>query len=73
MGGGFIILRTRILPVWLAWVSFVLGVVALAGPLGFFSLPAMGVWILIVAFLMWRREQTLPVESVSEGALPPPT
>ncbi len=69
----FIILKTRILPVWLAWVTFVLAVVALAGPIGFFSLPAMGIWILIVAYLMLRREQTLPEESVSEDALPPPT
>jgi MFS family permease len=67
---GFIILRTRILPVWLAWVSFVLAVVAVAGPLGFFAFPATGIWILIVAFLMWRHEETLPL---SEDALPPPT
>ncbi len=58
---GFIILKTRILPVWLAWVSFVLAVVALAGPIGFFAFFAMGIWILIVAFLMWRFEEHLPV------------
>ena len=75
---GFIILKTRILPVWLAWVSFLLAVVALAGPIGFFAFLAMGIWILIVAFLMWRREETLPVGplsvDVSDGtqdALPP--
>ena len=56
----FIILKTRILPVWLAWVSFVLAVVALAGPIGFFAFLAMGIWILIVAFLMWRFEKKLP-------------
>ena len=60
---GFIILKTRILPVWLAWVSFVLAVVALAGPIGFFAFLATGVWTLIVAFLMWRYEQTLPVSA----------
>ena len=58
---GFIILRTRIVPVWLAWVSFVLGVVAVAGPLGFFAFLATGLWILIVAFYMWRFEAALPV------------
>ena len=73
----FIILKTRILPVWLAWVSFVLAVVALAGPIGFFAFLAMGIWILIVAFLMWRFEKTLPVGNVAElpardasGAIP---
>ncbi len=75
---GFIILKIRILPVWLAWVSFLLAVVALAGPLGFFAFFAMGVWILIVGFLMWRHEETLPGGSLSEDvsagtsdALPP--
>ena len=57
---GFIILKTRVLPVWLAWVSFLLAVVGLAGPIGFFAFLAMGIWILIVAFLMWRFEQNLP-------------
>lgn len=62
---GIIILKTRILPVWLAWVSFLLAVVALAGPLGFFAFFAMGIWILIVAFMLWRFEETLPVEVVA--------
>jgi hypothetical protein len=73
----FIILKTRILPVWLAWVSFVLAVVALAGPIGFVAFLATGIWILIVAFLMWRFEKTLPVGGVAElpsrdasGAIP---
>jgi hypothetical protein len=56
---GFIILKTRIMPIWLAWVSFLLAVVALAGPIGFFAFLATGIWILIVAFLMWRYEETL--------------
>jgi hypothetical protein len=73
---GFIILKTRVLPVWLAWVSFVLAVVALAGPLGFFAFLATGIWVLIVAFFMWRYEATLPVESLSvaggaQDGLPP--
>jgi hypothetical protein len=57
---GFIILKTRIVPVWLAWVSFLLAVVSLAGPIGFFAFFAMGIWILIVAFFMWRFEGSLP-------------
>ena len=51
------------MPVWLAWVSFVLAVVALAGPIGFFAFLATSVWTLIVALLMWRFEQTLPVSA----------
>ena len=63
---GFIILKTRLLPVWLAWIGFVLAVVLLAGPAGFFAFLASGVWFLIVAFLMFRREETLPL--VAEGS-----
>ena len=58
---GFIIFKTQVLPRWLAWVSFVLAVVALVGPIGFFAFLATGIWILIVAFYMWRYEVTLPV------------
>jgi MFS family permease len=66
---GFIIFKTGILARWLAWVSFILGVVALAGPLGFFAFMATGIWILIVAFFMWRFEENLPV---SAGVFEPP-
>jgi hypothetical protein len=73
-----IIWKTRILPIWLAGFSLVLAVAALVGPVGFFAFALMGIWILIVAFLMWRREETLPVGSSSQDisggtsdALPP--
>lgn len=45
---GIIILRSRLLPVWIGWLSIVIGVVAIAGPLGFFALPATAIWILIL-------------------------
>jgi MFS family permease len=64
VAAGMIILKDRILPVWLAWVSFVLAVVGLAGPIGFFAFLAMGIWILIVAFMMWRFEERLTVASM---------
>jgi ABC-type Na+ efflux pump permease subunit len=71
-----IIWKTRILPVWVAWISFVLGIVALAGPLGFFAFLATGIWLLIVTYFMWRHEQELPEGSLadlsgSSDGLPP--
>jgi hypothetical protein len=60
-----IIWKTRILPVWVGWVALVLGVVALAGPIGFFGFIGSGIWFLIVAYFMWRYEMRLPA---SEGA-----
>ncbi len=61
-----IIWKTRILPFWLAWVSIVLAVAALVGPIGFFAFALTGIWVLIVAFFMWRYEEKLPVGGVAE-------
>ena len=65
---GFIIYKTGILPRWLAWAGFVVAVVALAGPLGFFAFIASGLWFLIVAVMMWRWEQNLPAAAPAEPA-----
>lgn len=66
---GFIVLRTKVLPVWLAWFGFLIGVVALAGPIGFFAFLATGVWTLIVAFVMWRKENNLPQPNAAHTAV----
>jgi hypothetical protein len=64
---GFIVLRTGVLPGWLAWFSFLLAVVALAGPIGFFAFLATGIWTLLVAALMWRFENALPESRPTEA------
>lgn len=57
------ILRSTALPKWVGWLSVVMGVVALTGPLGFFAFAAMGPWCLIVSTLLYRRgEQPRVVE-----------
>jgi hypothetical protein len=48
-------LRTRTLPVWLGWVTLVLGI-ALVTPVGFFALIVGMVWILVVSVMLYRRE-----------------
>jgi hypothetical protein len=48
-------LRSRIVPVWLAWIGFLIAVVFFT-PAGFAAFIASGVWILIVSILLWRRE-----------------
>ena len=65
MAAGMIILKTRILPVWLAVIAFILALVLLAGPLGFFAFLLSGIWFLIVAFFMWRFEETLQANTIS--------
>ena len=52
---GVLSMRTRMLPVWLGWVTVLLGVVCLT-PVGFFALLVGLVWIVIVSVLLYRRE-----------------
>ena len=55
---GVLAVRTRTLPVWLGWVTVVLGIVCLT-PVGFFALLVGMVWILIVSVMLYRRETGL--------------
>jgi hypothetical protein len=57
---GVLSVRTRMLPVWLGWVTVLLGVVCLT-PVGFFALLLGLVWIVLVSVLLYRRE-TGPTE-----------
>jgi len=47
--------RPRVLPVWLGWLSLVLGIAALAGPVGFVAFLAFPVWVLVVGIIWYRR------------------
>jgi hypothetical protein len=54
------LLRTRLLPRWLAWVALVLGIVAVT-PAGFFAFLAFLLWTLVASILLTLRggaEQT---------------
>jgi hypothetical protein len=55
LGYGAAMLRSRLLPTWLGWLSLVIGVVALAGPIGFFAFLATGLWVLITSAILYRR------------------
>jgi hypothetical protein len=54
-GFGISILRTKLLPAWVGWLSVAIGVVALIGPIGFIGFAATGLWILIVSVLLYER------------------
>jgi hypothetical protein len=59
---GIAAIKSQYLPTWLGWVSLVIGIVA-ALPIGdFIALPGIGVWVLLVAGVMWFRKDP-------EGAL----
>jgi hypothetical protein len=49
---GISVLRTGVLPRWMGWVAVVLGVLALAGPIGFFAALGAAIWILVASILL---------------------
>jgi hypothetical protein len=67
LGAGLSAVKSGALPRWLAWVAIVLGVLALAGPVGFFAFLVGMLWILVVSILLARRARNAP------GGAPPPT
>ncbi|MEO5842933.1 MAG: DUF4386 family protein [Acidimicrobiales bacterium] len=52
---GWHCLRSGVLPKWLAWVSLVLALLSVAGPLGFIAFLAFPLWSIIVSVLLFRR------------------
>lgn len=51
-------LRHAALPKWLGWLSVLIGVVLLIGPIGWAALIfATPIWTLIVSILLWRRAE----------------
>lgn len=60
------ILRGRLLPAWLGWVSVVLGLMAASLVLAFFAFIATGVWVIVVAVMLW-------VKAARAGAAPDST
>jgi hypothetical protein len=59
LAAGTIIYKTRALPVALAWVSWLLGLLAATFILAFISLVATALWVLYVSILLARRNPSL--------------
>jgi len=60
LGFGIAVLRSGLLPAWLGWLGVAIGVVAAAGPAGFFGFLAAAVWILLAGALMYERIAARP-------------
>jgi hypothetical protein len=60
-------MRTRIVPVWMAWIGVALCVVFYT-PAGFVAFLVGGLWIAIASVLIWRRESA---RTTSPGATAP--
>jgi hypothetical protein len=69
LSAGFIIYRSRALPVWLAWVSWLLGVLAASFILAFIALVATVLWVLYVSILLASRNPSLGVAGTEPDAV----
>jgi hypothetical protein len=66
IAAGVAMLKSARLPTWLGWVSVVLGILGVVPVGDFFALPAIGIWTLIVAGVVYFRTDP-------DGALVVPT
>jgi len=67
---GWHVLASRSLPIWLGWVSLILGILALAGPAGFVAFLLFPVWVFVVAVMLFRRTGTVD-PSAADAVRPP--
>jgi hypothetical protein len=59
------ILRGRLLPAWLGWVSVVLGILAASLVLAFIAFIATGLWVILVAIMLSAKPARERAESES--------
>ena len=50
--GGLAVVAGRILPAWMGWVLFVIGIAALVPPISWFAMLATALWVLIAGIWM---------------------
>jgi hypothetical protein len=65
---GAAILRGRLLPVWLGWASLVLGLLAASLILAFIAFLATGLWVIVVAIMLWTKEARESTEQESTAS-----
>jgi hypothetical protein len=62
--GGLAVVAGRILPVWMGWVLFVIGIAALVPPISWFAMLATALWVLIAG--IWMVVQGPPAVAQAE-------
>lgn len=67
LAAGIAVARGRTLPAWLGWVAILIGLLALAGPLGMAAFAAAPFWILIASILLASRGVTVETAAVGAG------
>ena len=46
--------RTGVLPTWLGWVTFLIGVLSIT-PIGFFAFPLGALWVIVTSILLFQK------------------
>jgi hypothetical protein len=64
LAAGIATVRQPVLPRWLGWAAIVIGILSLAGPVGFVGVLLAVVWIFVVAILMLVRTDFYAVGEV---------
>jgi len=59
LAAGIATVRQAALARWLGWAAIVIGILSLAGPLGFFGAILGLVWLLVVAIIIFRRDRVV--------------
>lgn len=60
---GLAVVVGRILPKWMGWVMFAFGLACLAGPVGFFGLLAVMLWVLVAGIWMVKQGPPVPEDA----------
>jgi hypothetical protein len=61
LAAGIATVRRPVLPRWLGWAAIVIGVLSLAGPVGFAGVVLAVIWIIVVAILMLVRADLVAI------------
>ncbi len=68
LASGIATVRQPALPRWLGWAAIVIGVVALAGPIGFFGAILSVIWMFVVAIMLLVRKDLDAVDATRPRA-----
>ncbi len=66
LASSLVILRTKVLPAWLGWVAFVLGIVSLT-PIGFFAFVLVLAWIAVVSVMLFQQQPAASPSTATPG------
>jgi hypothetical protein len=64
LAAGIATVRRPVLPRWLGWAAIVIGIISLAGPLGFVGAILSIIWLLVVSIMMLVRKNLIAAGTV---------